>query len=99
MFQESIPADSALVFLESRPRLLSFWMQNTYVPLDIAFVDAGMRIVKIASMEPESLEPVSSEVECIMAIEVFEGSFARLGITRGQRVEVNEEADDVIFTE
>ncbi|KXK26519.1 MAG: hypothetical protein TR69_WS6001000523 [candidate division WS6 bacterium OLB20] len=47
MFRQTLPEGTGMLFVfpDERPR--SFWMRNTYVPLDIIFISAEKRIVRI----------------------------------------------------
>ena len=47
MYRESMQDDQAMLFIfdDEKPRY--FWMKNTYIPLDIIYIDAGKKIVKI----------------------------------------------------
>lgn len=62
---------------------LSFWMANTYIPLDIAFIDDNGKILQIESMVPLSTKPVCSHVPCRFAIEVGSGWFAKNNVKNG----------------
>jgi uncharacterized membrane protein (UPF0127 family) len=70
------------------PRLaeLSFWMRNTYIPLDIAFVDEDGTILQISEMSPLSQRQIKSRDACRYAIEVNHGWFAKNNIKPGARV-------------
>jgi len=74
MFVRDMEPDTGMLFKFKHPRVLSFWMKNTYVPLDIAFADSGGRIVKTETMIPMSLRSVSSGRPCVMALEVPAGT-------------------------
>lgn len=52
MFRDKLPADQGMLFVFEESRVQSFWMRNTFIPLDIAFIDAGGRIIDIQRMEP-----------------------------------------------
>ena len=50
----------------AQPRVVSMWMKNTYIPLDMLFIDPAGRIVRIAPMtEPHSLTTISSGVAAV----------------------------------
>jgi uncharacterized membrane protein (UPF0127 family) len=64
------------------------WMMNTYVPLDMLFVAADRRIVRIAERTvPLSTDTIPSGQPVMAVIELAAGSTARLGIKVGDRVE------------
>ena len=52
MYREDLPDGTGMLFVFERPEMRSFWMQNTYIPLDIAYLDASQVIVDILAMEP-----------------------------------------------
>jgi hypothetical protein len=88
MYRDEVPAGTGMLFVFSDAQVRSFWMQNTYVSLDIAFLDADLRIVDIQQMEAESEEYHESRAPAMFALEVPAGWFAEHGITVGQRAEV-----------
>ncbi len=63
-----------------------FWMKNTHVDLDIAFIDDAQRIVSIRTMRAESLEYVYSAAPYRSAIEAPAGWFAAHGVREGDLV-------------
>lgn len=83
MYREELPEGTGMLFVfeEMAPR--SFWMRNTYVPLDIAFLDAERRIVDIQQMEPLDENFTDSSAPAMFALEVPLGWFARTGIEVG----------------
>jgi len=87
---QSLPQDEGMLFVFGDTQRLSFWGQNTFIPLDIAFLDDDGVILKIAQIEPHSLQPVSCS-GCSMAIEANAGYFEDNDISEGYRVrEVDE---------
>lgn len=69
------------MFLEAR-----FWGKDTYIPLDIAFVNADNQIVSIKDITPMSTKSIASDGDCVMAIEANLGFFKKNGIDVGDEV-------------
>ena len=81
MFRTSLPADGGMLFPFPKPKIASFWMQNTVIPLDMIFVRADGSIDRIAENTiPESLEPVVSGGEVAAVLELAGGTSAKLGL-------------------
>jgi len=80
---------SGMLFRFKHPRVLSFWMKNTYIPLEIAFVDEKNTIIKTESMIPHSLRSVTSGRPCQIAIEVPYGTLAKLEAAVGTKVDID----------
>jgi uncharacterized membrane protein (UPF0127 family) len=58
MFRPSLPDSRGMLFLFDRPRLPSFWMKNTLVPLDLVFLDGTGAVVDvIANVQPCAADP------------------------------------------
>lgn len=88
MYREELENGRGMLFVFERPELRSFWMQNTYIPLDIAYIDAGRTIVDILAMEPLSDDLYESTQPALFALEVPQGWFASRGISVGARAEI-----------
>jgi len=81
MFRTGLPADGGMIFPFEKPRIASFWMKNTLIPLDMIFVRADGSIDRVAENRiPESLEPVVSGGEVAAVLELAGGTAARLNI-------------------
>ncbi len=88
MFRRRLAPDSGMLFLFDRPQLVSMWMKNTYVPLDMLFIDVDGQIVNIArNTTPLSLEPIRSAGPVAAVLEVVAGTTEKLGIEAGDRVD------------
>lgn len=80
----SLPANRGMVFVYPEPELLTFWMKDTSIPLDIAFIDAAGRIVSIQKMDPFPITTVySPPAPVLYALEVNQGWFEKKGISVG----------------
>ncbi|MEQ8196287.1 MAG: DUF192 domain-containing protein [Rhodospirillales bacterium] len=80
--------DSGMLFDFGRSKIITMWMKNTFIPLDMIFIAADGRIVHIArNTEPFSLETIRSPVPASAVLELMAGAARRLGIEPGDRVE------------
>jgi hypothetical protein len=88
MHRTSLAENSGMLF-DFRPRneIQSMWMKNTLIPLDMAFIGADGRIVKIAEMTtPRSLQSIRSEAPAVAVLEVNGGKLSALGVKPGDLV-------------
>jgi len=87
MYRESLPEDQGMLFVYTDERTLSFWMRNTLIPLDIAYIDREGRIVDIQHMEPQDAATHPSAAPAMYALEMNEGWFEANGVEVGDRIE------------
>lgn len=91
--RDEIPEGTGMLFIFPREQALSFHMLDCRVPLDVAFISARMRIVEIRTMAVEA-DPANptclypSRLPVRYALEVAGGTFQRLGVKVGDRVEL-----------
>ena len=52
MWRKELKEDRGMLFVFTEPGEKSFWMKNTYLPLDIAFVAPDGSILNILGMKP-----------------------------------------------
>lgn len=88
MHREMLAEDAGMLFIFPENSVRSFWMQNTYIPLDIAFMDPSFRIVDIQQMEPMTTESHMSRAPAMYALEVNQGWFEAHGVEVGDLPEV-----------
>ena len=78
---------AGMLFVFETPREASFWMKNTLIPLDLLFIDATGRIVRIAAnATPLSEAPIPSGEPVKGVLEIAGGRAAEAGIAVGDRV-------------
>jgi len=100
MFRKSLGDNSGMLFKFSNPQVLNFWGFNTYLPLDVAFIDPEGKITKIDSIAPLSKKTVSSDAKCLMAIEANDGFFERNKIHIGDKIQIDkDEIGHIVFFE
>ena len=87
MFVRSLPPARGMLFVHASPRPISMWMKNTYIPLDMVFIDGRGRIQQIiANTKPQSLDLVRSTDPALAVLELAGGEAQRLELKAGQRV-------------
>lgn len=93
MFVKDLPHDHGMVFKFPQPKKLSFWGVNTYIPLDIAFVDTKNRIVDIQEIHPLSQKSVACKEDCVIAVEANIDYFKDNNISIGDTISI---VDDIM---
>ena len=87
MYRRSLAADRGMLFDFKTERSVSFWMRNTYIPLDMIFIRADGRIRSIArNTTPMSDQGVPSGGPVRAVLEIPGGRAAELGVLPGDRV-------------
>lgn len=88
MYRDEVPDGTGMLFVfeDSQPR--AFWMANTYVPLDVAYMDPSYRIVDIIAMEPLVTDSYPSDAPAMFALEVRQGWFEEQAIGVGARADI-----------
>lgn len=87
MFRREMAADAGMLFLHRRDKVLTMWMANTFLPLDMLFITADGRIARIEEDTiPQSREIISSREKVRAVLEINAGTARALGIAVGDRV-------------
>jgi uncharacterized membrane protein (UPF0127 family) len=87
MFRRQMDPDAGMLFVFEPPQLVSFWMKNTFIPLDLMFVRADGTIASIAANAAPLSETSIPSTEPVRAvIEINGGRAQALGIAPGDRV-------------
>lgn len=87
MFRREMAKDAGMLFVLRRPQTINMWMKNTYLPLDMLFLNSEGKIVKIAERTvPLSTELIPSTRPVKGVLEVNAGTAERLGLAVGDRV-------------
>jgi uncharacterized protein len=84
MFREAMPASAGMLFVYDNPRRVSFWMENTLIPLDMVFADATGTVTRIhENAIPRDRTPIDGGTGVQFVLEINGGLARRLGITEG----------------
>lgn len=87
MFRNFLPKMSGMLFIYDNKRDLNMWMKNTFISLDILFLDDDGTIINIAkSTEPKSLSIISSKHAAKAVLELNGGLTNELEIKVGDRI-------------
>jgi uncharacterized membrane protein (UPF0127 family) len=88
MHRSELGADSGMLFDFGRDRMVSMWMRNTFIPLDMLFISKDGTVQTIAvNTTPHSERSISSRVRVRAVLELPAGTVERLGIKPGDRIE------------
>ena len=89
MYRDNIEKDFGMLFIWDNKRFQCMWMKNTFVPLDVAFIDRNGVITDIKPLTPHSLESVGSSKEVLYALEMNQGWFAENNIKVGDQITID----------
>jgi uncharacterized membrane protein (UPF0127 family) len=84
MFRQSLDGGRGMLFLFDRSERLKFWMKNTYIPLDMIFIDEQRQVVFVEeNAEPLTLDPRGPDRESRYVLEVPGGWARAHGVETG----------------
>ncbi|MEZ5758967.1 MAG: DUF192 domain-containing protein [Emcibacteraceae bacterium] len=87
MYRDHLPEMSGMLFIYDRARNIAMWMKNTFIPLDIVFIDEAGKIINIAkSAKPKDLSQIPSKGPAKAALELNGGLTDKLGINVGDEI-------------
>ncbi|WP_375314752.1 DUF192 domain-containing protein [Bradyrhizobium sp. A5] len=87
MHRKELADGKGMLFDFNPEQEVSMWMKNTYVSLDMIFIRADGRILRIAeNTEPMSTRIISSQGPARAVLEVVAGTAQKYGIRPGDRV-------------
>jgi hypothetical protein len=86
MFRKSLAGDRGMIFPYDPPQDVSFWMENTLIPLDIIFIRSDGTIVRITKAKALDETPLPAGEPIAAVLEIRGGRAAELGIREGDVV-------------
>lgn len=88
MFRQSLDANAGMLFDFQREQVTTFWMQNTFIPLDMIFVapDGVVKTVHV-NAKPQDTTSISSEVPVQFVLEIPGGRSVEIGLKPGDRID------------
>jgi uncharacterized membrane protein (UPF0127 family) len=87
MFRKELPEGRGMLFDFKPDQPVSMWMRNTYIPLDMLFINGDGTIRRIAeNTEPLSEKTIPSGGPVRAVLELIGGTAKKLGIKAGDKV-------------
>lgn len=87
MFRDRLGENQGMLFDFKETRPVSFWMQNTLIPLDMLFIRSDGAIANIhVNAKPMDTTSIPSDGPVMFVLEIPGGRSADLGIAAGDRV-------------
>lgn len=87
MFVQHLDDDQGMLFVYPSAQKIGMWMKNTYIPLDMIFIDAAGKVTQVVeNTKPHSLETIASEKPVLAVLELKAGTASRLKIAPGALV-------------
>jgi len=87
MYRSSMPEGQGMLLLNEKPQRMNIWMKNTFIPLDIIYIDSNGHIVKIvenARTESTTVMPSDGKVKAVL--ELNSGQVRQKNISVGDSV-------------
>jgi len=86
--KESLKPNHGMLFHTGR-KYNSFWMKNTYIPLDVIFLDETFKIIGfVENNQPLSLEPIYIEEPSNYVLEMNAGWVKRRNAKPGDKIKI-----------
>ncbi len=94
--RKSLVDGTGMLFIYPREKVMTFWMKDCLIPLDIAFIDKDMRVINIETMavEPDGRTLYSSSKPAQFALEVPAGALEKAGVQPGDKVNFSGDIPD-----
>jgi uncharacterized membrane protein (UPF0127 family) len=87
MHRSEVPINKGMLFDMKRTDVVSFWMRNTYIPLDMIFIDRDGVVQTIAANTiPHNETGVSSRVPVYAVLELQGGACEYYGLQPGDKI-------------
>jgi uncharacterized membrane protein (UPF0127 family) len=88
MFRKSLAPDAGMLFDFLTPQPVEFWMENTFIPLDMVFITSGGVVKTIAAnAKPMDTTPIPSGGAVQFVLEIPGGRAAEIGLAPGDTMD------------
>lgn len=87
MYRKTMDETMSMLFFMGNMQMRSFWMKNTYVSLDIIYIDDRFQIVSIQkNAKPLNTNSLPSEAPAMYVLEVKGGLSDKIGLQKGDMI-------------
>ena len=94
MYRKSLSEDHGMFFVWEYRKRQCMWMRNTYIPLNVAYIDTKGKILEIYEMLPLSEDSICSKKRVKYALEVNLDWFKRNNVNVGDQMDITEILDN-----
>jgi len=87
MYRKKMDTDKGMLFIFEEIKIRSFYMKNTYIPLDIIYINTDNTIINIAkNAEPLNETSLFSDTPAKYVLEINAGLSDTWGIKKGNKI-------------
>lgn len=87
MYRNELAPDRGMIFVYPYDKRVSMWMKNTFIPLDMLFIESDGTVESIRERAvPHSLTPIPSKGRVRAVLELSGGSIDRYDLRPGDKV-------------
>lgn len=86
MYRKHLAKNAGMVFLYDTPTDVGIWMKNTYLPLDVIFIDCDNKVVDVVTRKPLTTDISYVPVKICSIIEVNAGLNKKIKLEKGNMV-------------
>jgi len=77
-----------MLFVFPTPQILSFWMKDTLIPLDMIFIDKDKKIINIVTAPINNLQIYNSATPALYCLELNAGRSQELNLKAGDIIKL-----------
>lgn len=95
MYRPYMPRKNGMLFVNDREEIHNFWMKNTYIPLDIIFMDGHNDVVYVhQNARPHDEATINSRYPARYVFEINAGEAKECKIKRGIKARFGKSSPD-----
>lgn len=87
MWKKQLIRSSGMLFLYEKPQIVNIWMHNTFIPLDVIFIDKNKKVSSIKVGKPLSRKIISSDKKVIAVLELPLNCSKKISLNVGDKLD------------